>query len=68
MPEDLLALVGLLSLLWIAVQRSIPGLAEWRSKELMAWSVASKETQKRLAEAWRVHWKIYREVRKDMGI
>ena len=53
---DVLALVGVLFLLWTFVQRVSPDLAEWRSAELSAWPLATRQTQKRLVLVWRLHW------------
>lgn len=58
---NILATVGALFLLWTAVQRAAPDLAEWRSAELLAWAKATRQTQRRLVMVWRLHWKTYRE-------
>jgi len=63
MTRDLLAAAGILLLLWTALQRLIPDLAEWRANELQAWSAATRQTQRRLLIVWRLHWQTYRAMR-----
>ena len=58
--RDTLAVIGLLCILWSILVRLLPDLAEWRSAELYAWSVATRQTSKRLLIVWRLHWRTYK--------
>ena len=56
---ELLAGIGILSLLWALLQRLCPPVAFWRSAELNSWAAAMRQTQRRLIPVWRIYWHNY---------